>query len=290
MTTMTAQLLQGRPIADKIKGEVRAEIETLSKKYKIAPKLHALQVGSDEASEMYVKFQKKAAEACGIQHELITLDAHATENDLISEIKRANDDEKVHGIIIQMPLPKNFRADTIIDHIHPDKDVEAVTTTNLGRLVMNKAGLAPCTSSAALRLIEETGVDVFGKEAVVIGSSKVAGLPAFLLLIGKKLTSMICHTGTFKAGTLEGHIRRADVLVVCAGKPNLIPGDWVKEGSIVIDVGINRVKGKTVGDVEFDAAQKRAGFITPVPGGVGPLTTVMLMQNVVRVVKLQHET
>ena len=188
-----------------------------------------------------------------------------------------------------MPLPKSFRVDRVLDAIHPDKDVEAVTTRNLGRLLINKEGLAPCTARACLRLVEETGVDVYGKDGVVIGSSKVVGMPTFLLLIGKKVTSTICHTGTFKSGTLESQVRRADILVVSAGKPAVIPGAWIKEGAIVIDVGINRVEGKTVGDVEFEPARKRAAFITPVPGGVGPLTVMTLMENMVRVLKLQGE-
>lgn len=288
VSSMEAQLLEGKKIAEKIKAEVVAEIGRLKKQFRILPTLRAIQVGHDQASELYLQSQKKAAEAIGATHEVTYLPENATEQDLIGEIERANRDPKVHGIIVQMPLPKNFQVDTILDQIHPDKDIEAVSSRSLGRLLINKGdGLAPCTARACLRLIEETGVDVFGKEGVVIGSSKTVGLPAFLLLISKKVTSTICHTGTFKAETLQFHVRRADVLVVAAGKPNLIPGSWVKEGSIVIDVGINRVEGKTVGDIEFESAKKRAAFITPVPGGVGPVTTVILFENLVRVVKLQ---
>ncbi len=286
---MEAQLLEGKKIAEKLKTEILREVETLSKKLGLTPTLRAIQVGEDQASELYLKSQKRAAESCGIKHEVTTLPASAEEKDLIGEIERANRDPKVHGIIVQMPLPKSFRADRVLDAIHPDKDVEAVTTSNLGKLVIHKEGLAPCTARACIRLIEETGVDVYGKEGVVIGSSKIVGLPAFLLMIGKKITSTICHTGTFKSGTLESHIRRADVLIVSAGKPNLIPGAWIKQGAIVIDVGINRVDGKTVGDIEFETAKKRAAFITPVPGGVGPLTTMILMENLVTALKFQQE-
>ncbi|OGW88792.1 MAG: hypothetical protein A3A73_00330 [Omnitrophica bacterium RIFCSPLOWO2_01_FULL_50_24] len=280
---MSATLLQGKPIAKKIEAELAAKIKKLG----LRPRLRAIGAGDDQASTLYLKSQKRAAESVGIDQEVTTLEPGATEEDLIGEIERANHDPNVHGIIVQMPLPKEFRVDRILDTIHPSKDAEAVTTRNLGRLLMNKQGLAPCTASACLRLVEETGVDVYGKEAVVIGSSKVVGLPAFLLLIGKKLTSTICHTGTFKSGTLESHVRRADVLIVSAGRPALIPGGWIKKGAIVIDVGINQVNGKTVGDVEFESAQARAGFITPVPGGVGPLTVMMLMQNLVDLVCLQ---
>ena len=272
---MEAQLLEGKKVAEKLKAEIQAKIKSLG----TAPALRAIQVGGDLASDLYVKSQKRAAEAVGAKHEITLLPEGASESDLIGEIERSNRDPKVHGIIVQMPLPKSFRTDRVLDAIHPDKDVEAVTSRNLGRLAINKEGLAPCTARACIRLIEETGVDVFGKEAVVIGSSKVVGMPVFLLLIGKKLTSTICHTGTFKAGTLKSHVGRADVLVVSAGKPAIIPGDWVKPGAIVIDVGINHVNGKTVGDVEFEAAKKRASFITPVPGGVGPLTVMILMEN-----------
>lgn len=284
---MEAQLLEGKKIAEKIKLEIAQQLEAHKKKSGIVPVLRAIQVGEDPASELYLKSQKKAAESVGALHEVTLLSAGASENDLIGEIERANRDPLVHGVIVQMPLPKNFQVDRILDYIHPSKDVEAVTTRSLGRLVVNKEGLAPCTARACIRLLEETGENLFGKEGVVIGSSKVVGLPAFLLMLGKKITSMICHTGTFKAGTLESHVRRADVLVVSAGKPELIPGSWIKEGAIVIDVGINRVNGKIVGDVEFETAKKRAKFITPVPGGVGPVTTMVLMENLLRVFNLQ---
>lgn len=284
---MEAQLLEGKKIAEKLRSEVAGELEALKKKFGIVPVLRAIQVGEDPASQLYLKSQKKAAELVGALHELTTLPEQATEDDLAREIERANRDPKVHGIIVQMPIPKNFQPDRVLDQIHPDKDVEAVTTRNLGRLAVNKEGLAPCTARACIRLLEETGENMFGKEGVVIGSSKVVGMPVFLLMLGKKITTTICHTGTFKSGTLESHVRRADVLVVSAGKPELIPGEWVKEGAIVIDVGINRVNGKTVGDVEFETAKKRAKFITPVPGGVGPVTTMVLMENLVRVVKIQ---
>lgn len=290
MTTqfhMEAQLLEGKRIAEKLKAEVQSQIEAWTKKSNSVPTIRAIQVGEDPASELYLKSQRRASETVGANHETTTLQTSASEQDLIGEIERANRDPRVHGIIVQMPLPKSFQVDRVLDAIHPDKDVEAVTTRNLGRLLINKEGLAPCTARACVRLIEETGVDVYGKEAVVIGSSKVVGLPTFLLLIGKKLTSTICHTGTFKSGTLESHVRRADVLVVSAGRANLVPGHWVKEGAIVIDVGINQVDGKTVGDVEFESAKTRAKFITPVPGGVGPLTAMTLMENLVAVLNLQ---
>lgn len=286
---MSAQLLEGKKIAEKLRLEIVQQLEVHKKKFGVVPILRAIQVGEDPASELYLKSQKKAAESVGALHEVTVLSAGAGERDLIGEIERANRDPKVHGIIVQMPLPKSFLVDRILDYIHPNKDVEAVTTRSLGRLVVNKEGLAPCTARACIRLLEETNEDLFGKEGVVIGSSKVVGLPVFLLMLGKKITSMICHTGTFKAGTLESHIRRADVLVVSAGKPELIPGSWIKEGAIVIDVGINRVNGKTVGDVEFETAKKSAKFITPVPGGVGPVTTMVLMENLLRVFSLQNK-
>ncbi|MBI4358312.1 MAG: bifunctional 5,10-methylenetetrahydrofolate dehydrogenase/5,10-methenyltetrahydrofolate cyclohydrolase [Candidatus Omnitrophica bacterium] len=284
---MEAQLLEGKKVAEKLKIRVERDIVECSKKLGMSPVLRAIQVGEDHASELYLKSQRRVAESVGIKHETTALPQTASEPDLMGEIERANRDPKVHGIIVQMPLPKTFQTDQVLDTIHPDKDVEAVTTRNLGRLLINKEGLAPCTARACIRLIEETGVDVYGKEGIVIGSSKVVGMPVFLLLVGKKVTSTICHTGTFKSGTLESQVRRADVLVVSAGKPALIPGAWVKEGAIVIDVGINRVDGKTVGDVEFETAKKRARFITPVPGGVGPLTTMTLMENLAQVVSLQ---
>ena len=282
-----AQLLEGKKTAEKLRSIISREVEIYSKKRGVVPTLRAIQVGEDPASGLYLKSQRRTSESVGIKHETTSLDASASEKGLIGEIERANHDPRVHGIIVQMPLPKTFQIDRVLDAIHPDKDVEAVTTRNLGRLLINKEGLAPCTARACIRLVEETGVDVYGKEAVVIGSSKVVGLPVLLLLIGKKLTSTICHTGTFKSGALESHVRRADVLVVSAGKPALVPGAWIKEGAIVIDVGINQVDGKMVGDVEFETARKRASFITPVPGGVGPLTVMTLMENLAAVLKMQ---
>ncbi len=284
---MEAQLLEGKKIAEKLRQEITQELEAHKKKFGITPVLRAIQVGEDPASQLYLKSQKKAAESVGAIHEVTALPAQASQADLLGEIERANRDPKVHGIIVQMPLPPNFQTDRVLDQIHPDKDVEAVTTRSLGRLVVNKEGLAPCTARACIRLLEETNENLFGKEGVIIGSSKVVGLPVFLLMLGKKITSTICHTGTFKSGTLESHVRRADVLVVSAGKPELIPGSWIKEGAIVIDVGINRVNGTTIGDVEFETAKTRAKFITPVPGGVGPVTAMILMENLLRVMKLQ---
>ena len=284
---MEAELLEGKKVAEKLKVEIQRAIELYTKQTGCVPTLRAIQVGEDHASELYLKSQARAAESVGAKHEVTALPATISEADLIGEIERANRDPKVHGIIVQMPLPKSFQVDRVLDAIHPDKDIEAVTTRNLGRLAINKQGLAPCTARACIRLLEATGVDLYGKEAVVIGSSKVVGLPVFLLLVGKKLTTMICHTGTFKSGMLRSHIERADVLVVSAGKPALIPGEWIKPGAIVIDVGINRVEGKTVGDVEFESARTRAAFITPVPGGVGPLTTMMLMENLVMAFRTQ---
>ncbi|MBI1977354.1 MAG: bifunctional 5,10-methylenetetrahydrofolate dehydrogenase/5,10-methenyltetrahydrofolate cyclohydrolase [Candidatus Omnitrophica bacterium] len=284
---MEAQLLEGKKVAEKLRTQVEREIKEYAKQLMMPPTLRAIELGEDPASELYLKSQRRAAESVGIKHETTTLDSTASEADLIGEIERANRDPKVHGIIVQMPLPKTFQVDRVLDAIHPDKDVEAMTTSNLGKLVIHKEGLAPCTARSCIRLIEETGIDLFGKEGVVIGSSKIVGLPAFLLMIGKKITSTICHTGTFKSGMLESHVRRADVLVVSAGKPALIPGAWIKEGAIVIDVGINRVSGKTVGDVDFETAKKRAAFITPVPGGVGPLTTMTLMENLAQAISLQ---
>jgi len=284
---MPAELLEGKKIAEKLKAQLHGRVDELVRKTGIRPTLRAIQVGEDRASALYLRSQKSAADQVGVGHETILLDASGGEEELLGEIERSNRSARVHGIIVQMPLPKSFRPDRILDAIDPGKDVEAVTTRSLGRLAMNKEGLAPCTARACVCLLEETGMDLYGKDAVVIGSSKVVGLPAFLLLVGKKLTSTMCHTGTFKAGTLESHVRRADVLVVSAGRANLIRGDWVKPGAIVIDVGVNQLGGKTVGDVEFETARERASFITPVPGGVGPLTTMMLMENLVTAFGIQ---
>jgi len=281
---MSARLLEGKLIAGKIKEDLKKEIAALKGK----PKLVSIEVGENAASAVYIKSQKRNAENLGIEYELKTLDAKITQDGLIAEIKKLNQDKTVSGIIVQLPLPKEIDHKLVMSAILPEKDAEGMHPENLGHVLLGGAKLAPCTAHAAMELIESTGVDLYGKEAVVVGHSEIVGKPLSMLLLNKFVTTCVCHIATGERGVLPEHVKRAEILVVAVGKAGLVRGDWIKKGAIVIDVGINRVGDKLVGDVEFEKASERAAFITPVPGGVGPLTVTMLMRNVVNAFKMQN--
>ena len=282
---MSANLLQGKDIAGKIKEDLKKEIASFKQK----PKLVSIQVGENAASAVYIKSQKKNAENLGIEYELKTLDASITQDNLISEIKKLNTDKSTSGIIVQLPLPMGIDHKLVMASIAPEKDAEGMHPENLGHVLLGDSKLAPCTAQAAMELIESTGVKLYGKEAVIVGHSEIVGKPLSLLLLNKLVTTTVCHIATGERGVLPEHVKKAEILVVAVGKAELVKGDWIKEGAIVIDVGINRVEGKLIGDVEFEKAKEKAAFITPVPGGVGPLTVTMLLRNVVNAFKLQHK-
>jgi methylenetetrahydrofolate dehydrogenase (NADP+)/methenyltetrahydrofolate cyclohydrolase len=279
-----ARLLEGKPVAEKIKQEIKNQVLNLKQE----PVLASILVGDNAGATTYVKSQVKAAEGLGIVYKLFQLDQEITEKALIDFILKLNADKSVNGIIVQMPLPRHIDYRKISEVILPIKDVEGVHPENTGKLFFSRPRVVSCTASSVMELLNSTGVDLYGKEAVVVGHSEIVGKPLALLLLDKFATVTICHIGTSKAGKLEEHVRRAEVLIVAVGKAGLIKGDWIKEGSIVVDVGINRVDDKIVGDVEFEPAQKRAAYITPVPGGVGPLTVTMLMRNLVEAAKAQQ--
>jgi len=279
-----AKLLEGKPLAEKINEEIKQQVSSLKKK----PALASIQVGDNAGAEAYAKSQKKTAEGLGIEYQFHKLDAATLESDLIEFIQKLNADKSVNGIIIQMPLPAQIDYKKISQFILPDKDAEGIHPANIDKIVFAKAKILPCTPAAVMELLKVTGIDLYGKEVVVVGHSEIVGKPLTLLLLDKFATVTVCHIGTSQAGKLEGHVKKAEVLIVAVGKAGLIKGEWIKEGAIVIDVGINRVADKIVGDVEFAAAEKRAAYITPVPGGVGPLTVTMLMRNVVEAAKLQQ--
>jgi len=280
---MCAKLLEGKPIAEKIKEAIRQDIQTLGKK----PVLASIMVGDNAGAQSYVKSQQKTAEGLGIEYQLHKLESSITEASLIEFIQKLNQNKSVNGIIVQMPLPAQIDYKKISAFIAAEKDIEGMNPANMGKIVFGSAKILPCTPAAVMELLKETGVDLYGKEVVVVGHSEIVGKPLALLLLDKFATVTVCHIGTSKAGKLEEHVKKAEVLIVAVGKAGLIKGEWVKDGAIVIDVGINRVADKIVGDVEFEAAEKRAAWITPVPGGVGPLTVTMLMCNLVEAAKLQ---
>lgn len=279
-----AKLLEGKPIAERIKLEIAQAVAGQKSK----PVLASILVGENAGAEAYVRSQKKTAEALAIEYQFHKLPQESTEDALIAFIKKLNADTAVNGIIVQMPLPAQIDYKKISQQIACEKDVEGMHPANIGKIVFGKAAILPCTPAAVMELLKETGTDLYGKEVVIVGHSEIVGKPLALLLLEKFATVTVCHIGTSKAGKLEEHVKNAEILIVAVGKAALIKGEWVKEGAIVIDVGINRVADKIVGDVEFEPAQMRASYITPVPGGVGPLTVTMLMRNLVEAAKLQR--
>ena len=282
---MRATLLEGKSISKKIKETLKAEVEALKAKHGKAPKLLAIQAGENTSSAVYVKAQAKAAENLGIEYELKVLPESVSQAELDALIMKANGDAGVIGIILQLPVPKAIDHKRVMGLISPGKDAEGMHPENLGKILLGQYKIGPCTAMAVMELLESTGVKLYGKEAVVVGHSEIVGKPLALMLLSKFATTTVCHIATGERGVLAEHVKRAEVLVVAVGKAGIVKGEWVKEGAIVIDVGINRVGEKILGDVEFEPAAERASYITPVPGGVGPLTTTILMRNVVELFK-----
>ncbi len=282
---MSAVLLEGKVIAEKLKAAIKADVEALKARCKRAPKLAALQVGDNASSAVYVKAQKKAADLLGIEYELKAVSDTTSGAVLENLIKDFNDDDSITAIILQLPVPKGIDAKILIDLIAPLKDAESMTSENLGKIVSGKQRIAPCTAMAVMELLESSKVDLYGKEAVVVGHSEIVGKPIAMMLLNKFATTTVCHIATGERGVLPEHVKRAEILIAAVGKPGIIKGGWIKDGAVVIDVGINRVGDRIVGDVEFDIASQKASYITPVPGGVGPLTTTILMRNTVELFK-----
>ncbi len=283
---MSAQQLRGAPVAQRIMETLAADIADL-RAHGIKPCLVSVQVGEDDASRIYRTQQEKKATAAGITYRRLDLPPDIREEGLADELRTLNADPHVNGIILQTPLPKGLNLDAMQGTIEPLKDVDGVTEGNLGAVMTGRPGLYPSTALSAYELILASGVALKGKEAVVIGRSAIVSKPVAMMLLNQRVTVAMCHTGTQSAGMLEYHVNRAEILVVATGQPELIPGAWVREGAVVIDVGINYVGEKIVGDVEYAAAAERAAFITPVPGGVGPLTVTMLLRNTVTATHMQ---
>ena len=285
---MAAQIIDGKRIAGEIKEKLIKEIEEL-KKQGITPSLSAIQVGDDPGTGVYVRAQQRSCEKIGLGYELHQFKKDVSQKELRDFIAHLNEDTGVSGIILQMPLPPQLDGRILQGMIDPKKDAEGVSPANMGMVVYGKPLLAPCTAMAVMELINSVGVKLYGKEAVVVGHSDIVGKPTALLLLDKFVTTSVCHIATGERGTLPQYVSQAEILIVAVGKANLVKGEWVKEGAIVIDVGINRVEGKIVGDVEFEVAKERASHITPVPGGVGAVTTAMLLKNCVQAAKLQSK-
>ncbi|OOF58451.1 bifunctional methylenetetrahydrofolate dehydrogenase/methenyltetrahydrofolate cyclohydrolase FolD [Rodentibacter genomosp. 2] len=273
---MTAQIISGTQLSKQIKSEISKKITHYRNEDKRVPGLAVILVGSDPASQVYVESKRRSCEEVGINSKSYDLPETTTEQDLLALIDQLNTDETIDGILVQLPLPKQINPEAIIERIDPKKDVDGFHPYNVGRLCQRIPTLRACTPYGVMKLLETTGVDLHGKHAVIVGASNIVGRPMSLELLLAGATVTVTHRFT---KDLENHVRQADILVVAVGKPNLVPGEWVKEGAVVIDVGINRIEGKLVGDVGFDAAAQKASYITPVPGGVGPMTVAMLMYN-----------
>lgn len=276
---MAAQILDGKALSAKIKENLAEEI----KEKGIKPGLAVIIVGNDPASRVYVNNKKKACEVCGIYSEEHALPESTTEEELLSLIDSLNERSDIHGILVQLPLPKGIDSEKVLLAIDHRKDVDAFHPVNVGKIMIGDYDFLPCTPAGVMELIHLTGIEVSGKECVVVGRSNIVGKPQAMLLLHENGTVTICHSRT---KNLAEVCRRADILVAAVGKPRFITADMVKDGAVVIDVGMNRVDGKLCGDVDFDEVSKKASAITPVPGGVGPMTIAMLMKNTVRAAQL----
>ena len=274
---MTAQILDGKAIAESLKQDLKRATDIRLKSGKRPPGLAVVLLGADPASVVYVSSKRRGCEEIGFKSTSYDLPMTTTEAELLELINTLNHSSEIDGILVQLPLPVHINADNIIEHIAPYKDVDGFHPYNIGRLAQRNPQLRPCTPKGMITMLNETGIDLRGQEAVVIGASNIVGRPMSLELLLAGCTTTVCHRMT---RDLELHVRRADILVVAVGKPNFIPGEWVKPGAIVLDVGINRLKdGSLVGDVEFHAAREKAAWISPVPGGVGPMTVATLLEN-----------
>lgn len=279
---MTAKIIDGKKISEKILNELKSKIKNMGQK----PGLALVLVGDNPASEIYVNFKEKTCKEVGFYCERYNLDKNTSEIDLLKLVNDLNQKKEIHGILAQLPLPKQIDEHLIINSILPHKDVDGFTPLNLGNLISENVIMTPATARAALHLIESTGINIEGKNAVVVGRSSIVGKPTAMMLLEKNATVTICHS---KTKNLTEHTKKADILVVAVGKPKLIKKNMVKENAIVIDVGINRVDAKVVGDVDFDDVKEIAGYITPVPGGVGPMTIAMLMDNTLKAMELAQK-
>ena len=277
-----AKILDGKMLSAKIKEDIRKETEELKKKG-INPGLAVIIVGDDPASRVYVNNKKKACEACGFYSEEHALGAETTEEELLKLIDELNNRKDINGILVQLPLPKGIDSEKVLLAIRPEKDVDAFHPVNVGKIMIGNFDFLPCTPAGVMELIHLTDIDVCGKECVVIGRSNIVGKPQAMLLLHENATVTICHSRT---KDLKEVTKQADILVAAVGRANFVTSDMVKPGAVVIDVGMNRLDdGKLVGDVAFDEVEKVAGAITPVPGGVGPMTIAMLMQNTLTAAK-----
>ncbi|UYT21092.1 bifunctional methylenetetrahydrofolate dehydrogenase/methenyltetrahydrofolate cyclohydrolase FolD [Pseudomonas paraeruginosa] len=284
---MTAQLIDGKAIAANLRQQIAQRVTERRQQGLRVPGLAVILVGTDPASQVYVAHKRKDCEEVGFLSQAYDLPADTSQDELLALIDRLNDDPAIDGILVQLPLPAHLDASLLLERIHPDKDVDGFHPYNIGRLAQRMPLLRPCTPKGIMTLLASTGADLYGMDAVVVGASNIAGRPMALELLLGGCTVTVTHRFT---RDLAAHVSRADLVVVAAGKPGLVKGEWIKEGAIVIDVGINRqADGRLVGDVEYDVAARRASWITPVPGGVGPMTRACLLENTLHAAEHLHD-
>ena len=286
---MSAKIISGTEVAKNIREELKTEVTELKEKHNIVPGLVTILVGEDPASQSYVSAKNKTAHALGIHSEQVTLPADTSEQDLLATVEKYNKDKNIHGILVQLPLPKHINETNVLYAIDPDKDVDGFHPVNVGKMVLGEECFLPCTPHGILELLTRSGVETSGAEVVIIGRSNIVGKPIANLMLQKRkagnATITLCHTRT---KDMAAHCKRADIIIAAVGVPKMVTADMVKDGVVVIDVGVNRIgktaEGKAIlaGDVDFDAVKEKASYITPVPGGVGPMTITMLMKNTVQ--------
>jgi len=289
---MTAKIISGTEVAKEIREELKAEIEELKQKHNVVPGLVTILVGEDPASQSYVSAKNKTAKALGIFSEQITLPVDASEEELLKLVEKCNKDPKINGILVQLPLPKHINETNVLYAIDPEKDIDGFHPVNVGKMVLGEQCFLPCTPHGILELLTRSGVKTSGAEVVVLGRSNIVGKPIANLMLQKRdggnATVTLCHTRTKDTAL---HTKRADILIAAVGVPKMVTADMVKDGVVIIDVGVNRIgmseSGKAIlaGDVDFEAIKEKASYITPVPGGVGPMTITMLMKNTVQAAK-----
>lgn len=282
---MVAKILDGKQIAQDYRQKLKEEVESL-KEQGFTPKLSVILVGNDGASQSYVNSKKKAAEKLGMISEIVHLDESTSEEEVLIELKRLNEDDSVSGILVQVPLPKQVSEQKIIESINPDKDVDGFHPTNIGKLYIDEQTFVPCTPLGIMELLNHADIDIEGKEAVIIGRSHIVGQPIYKLLLQKNATVTIMHS---KTKDMHSHLKNADIIVSAVGQPGIVSKDDVKEGAVVIDVGNTPDEnGKLKGDVDYDDVKEIAGAITPVPGGVGPMTITMVLNNTLLAEKMRR--
>ncbi|SHJ29729.1 bifunctional 5,10-methylenetetrahydrofolate dehydrogenase/5,10-methenyltetrahydrofolate cyclohydrolase [Desulfofundulus thermosubterraneus] len=280
---MAATLIDGKKVAAEIREEVKAEVAQLRERG-IIPKLAVVLAGDDPASVVYARSKEKSCANVGIEFELFTLPGNAPEEEVLALIDRLNKDDSVHGIMIELPLPKHMSKQRVLEAVSPKKDVDGVHPINRGYILSGGDGLFPATPQSCIEIMLRTGIEIKGKNAVIVGRGETVGKPLIFMMLNQNATVTVCHT---KTADLAYHTRQADILIAAVGKPKMIKADMIKPGAVVVDAGINQVENGICGDVDFENAKEVAGAITPVPGGVGSLTTVLIQKNVLKAIKLQ---